>query len=125
MHGGRDQGSRLGAQHPPALLGHAKALPQHGLRRGCAQAHDNRGTDHLDLGVEPGTAGVNFYLVGLLVNSALASRLPLEVLNGVGHVDVATVYSRSLQGLVQQRARRPDKRTPRKVFFVPRLLADE
>ncbi len=44
------------------------------------------GPGQLDLGGEPGTAGGDLDGVGLLVNAALAPRLPLEVLDDVGGV---------------------------------------
>src|SRR5207248_7188824 len=63
--------------------------------------------------------------VRLLVDAALAARLPLEVLDDVGHVDGRSIDARFTERAIEQLARRSDERVPAQVFVVPRLLADE
>jgi hypothetical protein len=58
------------------------------------------------------------------MDAQLASRLPLEMLHGIRHVDFAAIDLRFFQSLVQQFSRRPDKRFSLLVFLVTRLFAD-
>jgi hypothetical protein len=49
----------------------------------------------------------------------------LEVLDRIGHVDAPPVDPRGLERLVEQPARRPDKRMTLAVLLVARLLAHQ
>src|SRR5439155_13331338 len=55
----------------------------------------------------------------------LAARLPLEVLDRVGHVGGPSLDARLLETAVEQSPRRPHERLPGPVLLVARLLADE
>ena len=61
------------------------------------------------------------------MDPALASwcRLPPEVLDHVGHIDVGTIDPRILQGAVEDPAGGTDERVALHVLAVARLLADE
>src|SRR5688572_27072733 len=60
-----------------------------------------------------------------LVQAALAARLPLEVLDRVGDVQVLALDARGLQRPVEQASGRPDERQALAVLLVARLLADQ
>jgi len=62
---------------------------------------------------------------GLGVDAALATRLPLEVLDGVGDVDLLPGDARLGQRFVEHLSRRSHERLARQVLLVSRLLADE
>jgi len=64
-------------------------------------------------------------LIRLLVNAPLTPRLPLEVLYGVGEVNILTVKARSRQRFVENSAGGSDERLALLVFFVARLLSDK
>ena len=55
----------------------------------------------------------------------LATRPPLEVLDGIGDVDVGTFDARCRQRVVKKPACRTDKRPSGTILGVPRLLAHE
>src|SRR5262249_45750385 len=59
------------------------------------------------------------------VQSALAPRLPFEVLDRVRHVRVAALDAGRLERAIEQPARRADERPPRTIFLVARDLAHE
>jgi len=79
----------------------------------------------LDFGVEPGAASCDLQRIRLLVNAPLASRLPLEVFDGIGDVRLLAIDARLQQSLVQQRSRRPDEGLAFPILFVARLLPHE
>ena len=78
-----------------------------------------------DLGVEPRPAGRDLAGVRLLVDAPLAARLPLEVLDDVGDVDLRAVDPRLRERPIEQRAGRTDERMAAQILGVARLLADE
>src|SRR5262249_30621044 len=69
-------------------------------------------------------ARANLGSVGLLVDAPLAARLPLEVLDGIGHVDLPSIDARLGERGVEKAARRPDERPAGNVLGVAGLLAD-
>src|SRR6185312_1318521 len=89
-----------------------------------AQTDEEPRRYRLDLGLEPGTAGTHLAGTWCLVDASLALRRPLEVLDGVGHVDLVTRDARRRQCAVKEAAGRPDEWLTRNVLFVSRLLAD-
>ena len=62
---------------------------------------------------------------GFLCSAPLAARLVLEVLHGVGDVDVRAVDARRLERAVEHLARGADEGAPGKILLVARLLADQ
>ena len=108
-----------------APLRHAERFPEQRLRRRRAQADDRARLHGLDLGQEPGHAGADLGGVRLRVDAALAARLPLEVLDRVGHVDGAAIDARLLEAAVEQPARRSDEGPALAVLVVARLLAHQ
>src|SRR5471030_948431 len=68
---------------------------QHGLQSSQAQCNDNRGIVFRQLPFDPVMARVHFALRRGLVQASLATRLPLEMLDRVGHVLVTYTWLRS------------------------------
>src|SRR5258708_2247619 len=116
--------SNIGIQPLAAALAHAEAPAQNSLGSGGAKQDQYFRPDNVYLGVEPRPALRDLDHIRLLVDAALAPRLPLEMLDDVGNVNVAAVDAGGRQGLVQHRARRADKRAPFQVLFVAWLLAN-
>src|SRR5206468_11783426 len=92
---------------------------------GGAEADEQLGFHHGQLRLEPGAAGGDLARVRLLVQPALPSRGPFEVLHDIGDVDELAVDARFLQGAVEQLASRADEGAAELVLAVPRLLSDE
>lgn len=67
---------------------------------------------------------MNLPQAGLFVDAPLASRLPLEMLHGIRHIDAATVDAGLVQALVEQFAGWADERMAFLVFGISGLLAD-
>ena len=63
--------------------------------------------------------------LGLLVDAALAARLPLEVLHHIGDVDGRAIDPSFGERLVEQLPGRADERMTGQVFLIAGLLADE
>src|SRR5947209_17113027 len=105
------------------MLGHAEITSQNSLGGSCSQQDDYFRLHNSDLGIQPGTAGRDLRSAGLLMNAALAARLPLEMLHNVGYVHVFAVNTGFSQSFIQHRACRSHKWPSGKVFFISRLLA--
>jgi hypothetical protein len=82
-------------------------------------AHDG------DFGFEPWPARCDLGRIWLFVNAALASRLPFEVLHGVGDVNFGSVNSRFDERAVKQLSGWSDEWPAIEVFIVPGLFADQ
>ena len=106
------------------MLCHAKGAAQDALRRrGAEQNYDLR-LDGIDLGLQPGPACTDLQRIGFLVQTPLASWLPLEMLDDVGDVNLFAVNPRSRQGFIQHGPCRSNKRSALNIFLVARLLAN-
>ena len=86
---------------------------------------DELGANGTDLALEPLPACLHLGRRGLLVDSSLAARRPLEVLHRVRDVQGLTRQSHLLEGVVENPTRRPDERLAGPVLLVAGLLADE
>src|SRR5690348_8252165 len=126
VHGGDDV---LGEARPldrlAALLGDLEAAAQERLRSRGPERHEHPGGHERELAVEPGAAGGDLGSVRLVVDAPLAARTPLEVLDGVRHIDVVACDAGGLERLVEHVARRTDERMTGDVFLVSRLFADQ
>jgi hypothetical protein len=69
-----------------ARHGNRQRSPREGTQCRAAEGDDRSGSDFGDLEVEPEVASIDLAQARLLVQPALAARLPLEVLDGVGDV---------------------------------------
>jgi len=112
-------------EHLAAALGDAKTGAKQGLSGGRAQAHHHARLDFSQLGLEPRSTGTYLARIGLAVDPPLAARLPLEVLDHVGDVDLRPIDADFRQRLVEDSSGRPDKRVAGAILVVARLFADE
>src|SRR3984893_18453358 len=87
----------------PSVFPDAEVLPQQGLCSGSSQTNQNIRFDYRDLGVQPGTARVDFTIARLLVDSTFASflRNPFEMLYYIGKVNFGPIDARFLQPLIK------------------------
>ncbi|HLH35859.1 MAG TPA: hypothetical protein VKX41_14390 [Alloacidobacterium sp.] len=67
---------------------------------------------------------MDFFHVGFLMDAALSSRPPLEVLDGIRDIDFSAVNVGFLKAFIRQLSGRANKWTALLVFLVARLLAD-
>src|SRR5687768_9483453 len=95
-----------------AVLGDAKVLAEESLRGRRSEADDDLRLQLLELLVQPREARPDLAVARLLVDPALRALalLPLEVLHGVGDVDVAAIDLGRLERAVEQAPGRPDER---------------
>src|SRR5262249_11451034 len=78
-----------------------------------------------ELRLEPGTAGADLDRARRLVDTALGRPNELEVLDGVGDVDVDAGKARLPERAVEHFARGSDERRALEVLLIARLLSDE
>src|SRR5262249_55640319 len=91
----------------------------------CTQAHNDSRLDRGDFCVEPGATRGNFTGARLLMNAALAARLPFEMLHYVRHVDLFAIDTGFDKGSVQQPPRRPYKGFTAEILVVPGLFSNQ
>jgi hypothetical protein len=106
-------------------LRHAERRPEQGLGGGRAEQHQQTGPHGGQLGVEPRPAGGDLGAVRLLVDAHLAPGPELEVLDGVGHVDLAAVDAGGLEGPVEELPGGAHEGLPGPVLLVAGLLAHQ
>src|SRR5882757_9512352 len=104
-------------------LADAKFFSQQRLRGSRAEADQHFWFQNLQFCFQPRAARGNFPTIRLLVNTPLASWLPLEVLDGIRHIDFVTVDACFDESFVQELSRGTDERFPRQIFVVARLFA--
>jgi len=112
-------------QDPASLTGHAKCRSEDGSGRRRPQAHDQSRPNGFDLRLEPRPARGDLGGIGLLVDTPFPARLPLEVLDRVGDVNVLSIDSGFGQTLVEEPTSRADERMPLEILAIARLLADQ
>ncbi len=87
----------------PSVFTDAKVLPEQGLCSGGSQTNQNIRFDHRDLGVQPGTARMDFTIARLLVDATFASLLrnPFETLYHIGELNVGPIDTCFLERLIK------------------------
>jgi hypothetical protein len=75
--------------------------------------------------LQPHIASVDFAQVRLFVEPALAARLPLEVLYGIGYEDLVALECRRIKAQVKYPARRSYEGMATQILFIARLFADK
>src|SRR6188474_2380892 len=125
MYGRGYQRSQWRFDKPATIDRHLECVPKQRLRRCSAEAHDDARMNDSDFGVKPWTACTDFRSFRLRVYTSFPSRLPFEVLHDVRDVSALPFYACLLERLVQNAARRTDKRMTRQVFVVARLFSHE
>src|SRR3954468_9659984 len=106
-----------------ALHRHLEVLADHRLRRRRAEADDDMRLHGGDLAFEPLVTGIDLALRRRLVKASLAAQLPLEVLHGVGDVEMLAIDAGLAERLVQQPSGGPDEWQALLVLLVTGLLA--
>src|SRR5215204_4809871 len=102
MNSGRHERRKRGGNEFAALTRHFEGFSEQCLGRRRSETHQDTRLDERDLGFEPRTARADLGSVRLRVNTTLTSRLPLEMLDDVGHVYERAVDIRLRQCFVQQ-----------------------
>ena len=125
MDGGHHHRRQVGVDQAAPIPGDAEAASEQGLGRRGAEADEHARVHGLQFGRQPRPARLDLFCVGLLVDSALALRRPLEVLDGVGDVHLGPIDPRRFQRLVEHPPRGSDEGAALLVLLVARLLADE
>src|SRR5687768_7516137 len=122
----RDDAGGEGARKDlTALLHQLELRTEHGLRGGGAEADDDGRVDGAQLRFEPRATRLDLGRARLLVDPPLPPRLPLEVFDGVGDIDLIARNTGIRERLVEHRAGRSDKGLSLPIFLVARLLADK
>ena len=111
--------------HGRAAGGDADVAPEHGPRRCRAEGDDHPWAHRRHLGLQPRVARFDLRRARLLVDPPLAADLVLEVLHGVGGIEVAAFDPGFLDAAPQHCSRRSHERQAAPVLDVARLLADE
>src|SRR5688572_27230947 len=121
MNGCHNPPGEFAREQLPSLRHQLELRAEHRLSRRSPEADDYIRLDDAQFGFEPGATGLHFGHAWFLVNAALASRFPLEVLDRVGEVDRVARDSRFRECLVEQRARGTDERLSLSVLLISRL----
>ena len=101
---GRENDRRpFGFERNASRLHDAEGAAEQCLRGGCAEANDDAWLDERDLVLEPRKARANLSGVRRLVQPPRTARIarPLEVLHGVGDVDVVAVDPGSVERVIE------------------------
>ena len=123
---GRDHARRVRRRDElAAMLREPERRSQQRLRGRRAQRDHELRLDRLDLFEQPRLARAHLDALGRGVDAPFAAPHELEVLDGVGDVDVVRRDAGRVHRVAQQRARRADERPALPVFLVAGLLADE
>jgi hypothetical protein len=101
MDGGRYGFRKPGFDELATVLRHPELPAEQRLCRRRAEEDEDARLHDLELGLEPGAAGGHLGPVRLLMDPAFASRLPLEVLDGVRDVGRRAVDSRGGERFVE------------------------
>jgi hypothetical protein len=109
----------------PSAPSNSKVTSQQGLGCGRAETHDKLRMYRLYLGLEPWTASAHFLQTRLLMQTALAAKFPLEVLDCICNVNRTALDSCLFHASTEEFSRRSNKWLSRLVFLVSRLFADE
>ncbi len=125
MKSGEDVGRKRALDELSAADRHLEVLADHGARGGRPHGDDDLRLDGLDLALEPLVAGVDLALRRGLVQAALSTQLPLEVLHRVGDIELLPVDPGRLERPVEEAAGGPDEGQALLVLLVARLLADQ
>src|SRR5438067_2064459 len=93
--------------------------------RRCTQCDDDARTNGADLALQPFVAGGHLALRRRLVNAPLTARLPAEMLDRVGQIEIGGRDAGLAKHVAQQLAGRTDEGLALLILLVARLLADQ
>ena len=126
MHRGNGDGRPTRVDGNAPILHDAEARTQQRFRRRGAEAQNHLGLDELELILEPRKTGSHFAGTRGLVQPALGAGVarPLEVLDGIGDVDIVAVDSRDVECVIEQTARGTNEGSSLLVLLIARLLTN-
>src|SRR5205085_5829971 len=125
MHGRDHFRRQLRLQNFAALASNAKLRSEDRLRRRRAHANEQARPNDSELRFEPGPARSDLARVRLLVDAALATRFPFEMLHRVGDVNLRPIDPRFLERAIENFSRRTDEWFAGEVFLVAWLFAQQ
>jgi hypothetical protein len=92
------------------------------LRRGCTQADNELGSNGSNLRFQPGAAGRDLKRIWLLMEPNFSAWFPLEMLNGIGDVDIGSIDTCGLEAFIEQLPGRTDEGLSLLVFAISGLF---
>src|SRR5262249_13477304 len=125
MHGRDDERRERRGHWRAALRRNTERTPQQRLCRRRSETHERRRLHDGELVLEPGTARLDLALSRLLMDPPFAARLPLEMLDDVRHIHLASIDARVFECAIEQFPRWTDERMTREILVVAGLLAHQ
>ena len=112
MHGREQQCWQSGLNGLAPVAGDAEILSKQSLGGAGSQANYHLRLHHIQFGVEPGAARLDFRGAGLLMDAAFPAfgGCPAEMLYYVRDIDGTAIDARFGERLIKNPARRPDER---------------
>ena len=107
------------------VLGESEVAAEERLRGGRAQANDYFRFYDEDLGLQPGTTGLDLAGGWFFVETPFAARLPAEMFHGVGDVDFAARDAGGVERFIEQATGGADEGVALPIFRVAGHFADE
>lgn len=125
MHRGHHERREFGWNKRAALAQDAEILPEKRLGGSHSHTDEDLWPDHFDLGIEPGSAGLDLGVPGLLVDPALAALMgsPTEMLYGIGDVDPRPIDSGRGERFVEDSSCGTNEWPALEIFFVAWLFS--
>ena len=125
MNGRSGISSEIARDQLPALAAHAEISSQKSMRCGCSETNQHSRLHYPKFGLEPRTAGLNFWAAWFLVDTPFATfgGNPLEMLYHVRYVNLSSENAGFRQGFVENLSGRASKGSSGAVFLITRLLA--
>src|SRR5688500_15093634 len=125
MNSKRDEGRERGGKELTPIACDSRGRSEQRACGSGAECHYHLRFYGFDLLIKPHPAREYLFAIRLLVNSALAARLPLEMFNRVRQVNLSRIEAGFDERLAQQLPRWTDERFAGEVFLIAGLLADE
>src|SRR5688572_13925669 len=125
MHGERDEGRERRLEKAASVARHFCGRSEQRAGSSGAERHDNLRFYRLNPLGEPHAAREHFFAIRFLVNPSFAARLPFEMLDRVGEINLSWIEASFLECLTQQLPRWTDEWLSGEVFLIPRLLPNQ
>lgn len=125
MDGNERRSSVVEPMDPSARSGDSDHPPQQAASRGGSECDDGGGLHEGALVIEPPSAAFDLIGIWSFVQPPLPTHLVLEMLDRIGHEDVAAGNVGLRERLIENSPCRSDERLSGQVFLVSRLLSDQ